>query len=318
MTIKFNINNFLWMATGALVFFLIMFLVLHFQTKESPTEQLVLKSKRLAVLAQMRLDLTSASEAEKSAVMAITDQDSKIFADQARASTAEVDQKSKELAGLLSLGGTQSERSLLIQFSKAYANLQRIDSNLLDLAVKNSNIKAYSLAFGPASDAITEMDSALSILAEKKASSQDSKNITLLAFRAQIAALHIQTLLAPHISEGSDKKMGELEAVMTREDQNVQKDLDCLALIQNLRGDPLLETAISDYTRFNEIRKQILVLSHENTNVRSLEISLGQKREALFLCQDYLSSLQKAIIAEPVAGVNYGIESNPRSFQVKK
>ena len=318
MTIKLSINNFLWMVTGAMILLLIMLMVMHFQTKQSPSELLVLKSRRLDLLAQMRLALTTASEAEKSAVMALNDQDSKIFADQARKATEEVELKHKELTELLSSGGNTSERDLLVRFSKSFADLQRIDSSLLDLAGKNTNIKAFSLAFGPASDAIKEMSTALSGLVEKNASSPDAKNITLLALEAQIAALNIQTMIAPHISEESNNKMDELEAVMTREDQNVHKDFDGLATLLNLRGDTLLKTAMSDYTRFTEIKTHILSLSRENTNVRSLAISLGQKRKILYQCQDILSDLQQFIKDEPIKDLNYGIESNPRSLQVKK
>jgi hypothetical protein len=162
------------------------------------------------------------------------------------------------------------------------------------------------------------MDTALSRLVAKSVASPEARNVALLAFGAQTAALRIQTLLAPHIAEESDKKMDELEALMTKEDQKVRKDLDSLAALQKLRGDPDLETAASDYARFSEVRGRILTLSRENTNVLSLAISLGQKRKVLFLCQDVLSALQQAILEEPIAGVNYGSVSNPRSLQVGK
>ena len=279
----------------------VMLVVLHFQTEQSPAEQLAFKAKRVDLVARMRLTLASASEAEKSAVLAVTDQDSQTFADQARAATAEVERERKELGELLVAGGTQGEKDLLAQFSKAFTDFQRIDNDLLDLAVKNTNIKAYSLAFGPAADALKEMDTALSRLVAKSAGSPEARNVALLAFGAQTAALRIQTLLAPHIAEESDKKMDELEALMTKEDQQVRKDLDGLAALQKLRGDPDLETAASDYARFSEVRGRILALSRENTNVRSLAISLGQKRKVLFLCQDVLSALQQAILEEPIA-----------------
>jgi hypothetical protein len=291
-----------------------MLVVMHFQTKQSPAEQLAFKAKRVNLAARMRLTLASASEAEKSAVLAVTDQDSQTFADQARAATAEVERERKEIGDLLAAGGTRHEKDLLAQFSKVFTDLQRIDNDLLGLAVKNTNIKAYSLAFGPAADALKEMDNALSRLVMKSAGFPDAGNTELLAFGAQTAALRIQTLLAPHIAEESDKKMDELEALMTKEDQQVRKDLDGLASLQKLRGDPDLEAAASDYARFSEIRGRILVLSRENTNVRSLAMSLGQKRKALLLCQDILLVLQQAIQEEPIPGVNDGSVSNPRSL----
>jgi hypothetical protein len=318
MNIKPIIKNFLWMAGGAVILLLIILLVMRYQTKQNPSEQLVFKANCMELLSRMRLTLTTASEAEKSAVIAVTEQDSKIFADQARKATIEVEKDRIELTELLNSGGTQNEKDSLIQFSKAFAAFLQVDSTLLDIAVKHTNIKAYSLAFGPATDAIKEMDNSLSVLVEKTAALQNAKDIKLLAYGAQISALSIQTLLAPHISEESEKKMDELEASISKEDMNVRKNLNYLAAIQNLRGDPLLDKSVSAYARFTGIRNKILSLSRENTDIRSFAISLGQKRKILFLCQDILSSLQKAISDEPISGINYGFMSNPRTMQKNK
>ena len=315
MSIKLGIKEFIWMCAGAVIFLAVMLVALHFRTAQSPAEQLVFKAKRANLVAQMRLKLASASEAEKSAVLAVTDQDSQTFADQARAATVEVEQERKELGDLLAAGGTKGEKDLLAQFSKAFTDFQHIDNDLLGLAVKNTNIKAYSLAFGPAADALKEMDTALSSLAAKSAGFPEAGNVALLAFGAQTSALRIQTLLAPHIAEESDKKMDEFEALMAKDDQQVRKDLNGLVSLQKLHGDSDLETATSDYARFSEVRGRILALSRENTNVRSLAMSLGQKRKVLFLCQDLLSALQQAIQEEPISGVNYGVVSNPRSLR---
>lgn len=318
MTIKPGLKDFLWMAAGAVMVLVVMLVVLHFQTGKSPAEQLAFKTTRADLVAKIRLALASASEAEKSAVMATTDEGSTTYADQARAATAEAEQERKELGDLLAAGGTQSEKDLLAQFSKGFADFQRIDNELLDLAVKNTNVKAYNLAFGPAADALKEMDTALSRVAAKNADSQEAGNVARLAFGAQTAALRIQTLLAPHIAEESEKKEDELEARMTQQDQEVRKDLDGLAALQSLRADPDLVAATTDYAKFTEIRTRILALSRENTNVHSLAISLDQKRKVLFLCQDVLSALQKAIQVEPITGANTGFAANPRHLGNEK
>src|SRR5580704_1586202 len=161
------------MASGAAVLLVVMLVVLHFQRGQSPAEQLAFKAKRIDAVERMRLALASASEAEKSAVMAITDEDSQKYADQARAASAEVEQGRNELGQLLDAGGTQREKDLLGQFSKVFADFQHVDSDLLALAVKNTNIKAYSLAFGPAAEAIAAMNAALSRLVTKSAASPD-------------------------------------------------------------------------------------------------------------------------------------------------
>ena len=172
MKIKLYSRDALWMVIGTLMLLLALILVWHFQTGHKSIEQLALKARRVNMVAQIRLNLASASEAEKSAVLAITDQDSKTFADQARAAIFAVEQEKNELSELLARKGTRSEKELFAQFSGVFKELQLIDNNLLPLAIRNTNIKAYGLAFGPAADALKEMDTALSRLVAKSTTSR--------------------------------------------------------------------------------------------------------------------------------------------------
>ena len=79
----------------------------------NPAKQILFKAKRVELVAQMREALASASEAEKSAVLAITDEESQTFADQARATSASVDQARAALGKLLETGGSKGEKDLL-------------------------------------------------------------------------------------------------------------------------------------------------------------------------------------------------------------
>jgi hypothetical protein len=311
MMIKPNTENAIWMIAGAVIMILLFLVVFHFYQKQNPAQQLVFKTNRSDLVGRMQLDLASASEAEKSAVLAITDRDSQIFADQARAATAKIEQARRELGDLLKASGTQGEKDLFNQFSDFFTELQRIDSELLNLAVKNTNIKAYSLAFGPATSALNETNAALSHLITSSAGSPEEKEVMTLAYGAEISGLRIQALIQRHIAEESDQKMDALEARMSREDEQIRKNLDALsALIKNQNA--YLAKAIASYASFNKIETRILALSHENTNVKSRSISLNQKRKVMLLCQDALSKLQQAILDEPIAGVTYGQPARPR------
>jgi len=149
---KPGFRDLLWMAVGAVVLLAFVLLVLHFRESQTPAEQLAFRATRVELVERMRLSVALASEAEKSAVMAITDEDSQIYADKARAATAVVEQGRRELEQLQRSGGTRDENALLTQFSAAFAEFQRIDKGLLELAVENTNLKAYGLAFGPATE----------------------------------------------------------------------------------------------------------------------------------------------------------------------
>lgn len=161
MSIGPRLRDLLWMGAGAAILLLLGVLVLLFGGEPGPDPQLARKVERLELVSRMQLDLVSASEAEKSAVLAITDRESQAFADQARARTAEVEREERELAELLAQGGTQAEKDLLAEFSQHFSEFRRVDSEVLSLAVQNSNLKAYDLTFGPAARALDELSAAL-------------------------------------------------------------------------------------------------------------------------------------------------------------
>ena len=288
----------LWGIVGAAIVLVLILLVFHFQPA-SVSAQVEVKAKRQEVVSQMRFHLASATEAEKSAVLAATDKDSQTFADQARTETASVERLYMELG---TLSQTDREKKLLADFLQAFSEFQRVDKELLDLAVKNTNLKAYALAYGPAAQAIKTIDAALSRLIAQNAISaiSNARQVMLLAAGAQAGVLRIQALLAPHIAEESDNKMDELEATIGSEDRQVQKDIKELETLLPSSQD--VETARSRYARFLEIKSQILKLSRENTNVKSFLISLDEKRKVTALCQDSLSALETAIKEESIPG----------------
>jgi hypothetical protein len=280
---KPGINEARWMTTGAVLLLAVVLVVMHFQRGESPLEQLALKARRLELVSQIRLSLESAAEAEKSAVMAITDEDSRKFADQARAGTAAAEQARRELEKISKPGELDS-------FSKVFTEFQRVDAEVLDLAVKNTNLKASALAFGPATVAVMELDAVLASSASPAAT------------EARVGAWRLLATLPPHIAEESDARMDAMEAEMTKEDRQIRRSLSELA-------DP---AAKASYEKFSELRAQILKLSRENTNVRSLTLSLTQKRNVTAACQSALAALQQAIQNESVPGTTPGKVIEPR------
>ena len=225
MRVRPGAEYLLWSFAGLVLLSLLIVVVWHLRQDESPAQQLALKASRVDLVSRMQVALASSSEAERSAVVATTDEDSQAFAAQALAAVAEVERARAELVPFLTRGGLERERALLAQFSEEFVRLERLDEEILGLAVKNTNVKAYALAYGPAADVLREMDSALSRLAEKHAMSPDAQAVLRVAARARIAVLHIQILLPPHIAEESHEKMDRLEAAMTVEERHASQDL---------------------------------------------------------------------------------------------
>jgi hypothetical protein len=312
MKLKPSAADLLWIAVGTAVLALLLLATWVFRDDASPARQLAFKAERIDRVRRTQLAIASASEAEKSAVLATTDEDSRTYADQARAATAEAERERLELGGILATDGTPQERELLARFSEAFANLRRIDDDVLRLAVLNTNLKAYALAFGPAADAVSEVDASLAREAARHVGTPEAADVTALAFGARLGILRIQGLLAPHIAEESDAGMDRMEAAMAAEEQQVRKDLDGLAALPATKGDADVAVAAAAFARYGELKVRILALSRQNTNVRSLALSLDQKRKAMTVCLDALDALQQAFQAEPIRGVTYGQPVHPR------
>ena len=312
MKTKSSTLNLPWLLGGTVFLALLLAFLLHFRVDANPAKQLSDKASRVDIVARIQLGLASESEAEKSAVLAITDRDSQIFADQARAATAEVERDRQEIGALLAAGANQHEKDLLAQFSEAFGQLKSLDEEVLALAVKNTNLKAYSLLFGTAASTLAEMDAALARVIAKHSDSTSAKRVMPMAFGARLGVLRIQTLLAPHIAEESDEKMGQMEASMGKEEVQIRKDLDGLATLAETKAEADVTTAVSQFGQYEKLKAEILSLSRENTNVRSLALSLNQKRKAMALCLDSLYALKTAILEEPIAGVTYGRVPKPR------
>lgn len=292
-----------WAFAGTVAMLLLLGAVWRFGQASSPAQALALKASRVDLVGQMQVGLATAAEAEKSAVLAATDQESQVFADRSRAAAAEVERGRVELGRLLEVAGTPPERELLAQFSRDFAALRGVDDEVLRLAVKNTNLKAHALAFGPAAAALAELDAALERLTARRAGSPQAGQAQRLADGARLGALRVQALLAPHIAEERDVEMTRLEAAMAEQVQHARRALDGLAA---LAGPAEVAPAAAAFSRYLELEGRVLALSRENTNVRSLALSLGKKRTAQAVCQDALAALQQAILEEPIAGVAYG------------
>ena len=116
-------------------------------------------SQKAQLVSRMRADLYAAAEAEKSAVMAETDAASQDNAKRAQVAADQITLALKEFKALPV--GNPEEVERLRRFEDALAEYRKVDEEVLALAVQNSNLKAFALSFGPASEALAKMQQAL-------------------------------------------------------------------------------------------------------------------------------------------------------------
>lgn len=250
-------------------------------------------NKKIGMVQAMRSEVFASAEAEKSAVMADTDEASKEFAEQSLQASQRVEKMRIELGTLIEKNGKESK--LLDDLSACWERLQGIDREILSLAVQNTNIKASRLSFVPAAAALRDMEKALEQPMDSAASYPDAAAVIRLASKALTGALNIYALQAPHIAETSDAGMDQIEAKMKRLDEQVQ---DALSRLDGLVADPgksLIDEARKSYREFQTTNAEIIGLSRRNSNIRSLAVSLGQKRSTMAQCMDSLNALEEAI-----------------------
>lgn len=250
------------------------------------------------LVAEMLVNLQASSEAEKSAVMAETDEASQTYADEAQQKTAAVEEGRRELSGLIAGKGAAEQEKLLSEFDTAWTAYQELDREILALAVENTNLKAVKLSLGPAADALTRFDAVLQQIAAAAGANPDGAEASMTAFQAVVAAHQIHTLQGPHIAESSDEEMDRIEDEISDLDKQVSGALETLSTLIDPAQQAELAQVQAAYQEFQKIQTQILELSRRNSNVRSLALSLGKKRMATASCTETLTALQKSIRSE--------------------
>jgi hypothetical protein len=251
--------------------------------------------QKIQLVNSMKADLLESAEAEKSAVMADTDEASHASAQQSEQTSEALEKARRSLSHLLGEEKSPRETEAFDRFSSCWGKLRKIDSEILPLAVQNTNLKAFRLSFGPAREAIGRMETALDRLTDSSGASPDASRISTLASKAILDTYKIYALQAPHIAATSDAEMDNMEAEMKGLDRQVNEALENLAAPAGKDGVPFLDAARASYAAFHKINEQIIQLSRENSNIRSFDISLGRKRKATAECLDSLSALQDAV-----------------------
>jgi len=97
------------------------------------------------------------------------------------------------------------------------------------------------------------------------------------------------------LPESDDAVMTRIEERMTASARVARDQLKMLAGATAPASRTQLAAASASLDRFLDLNAQLIALSRRNTNVRSLALSLGQKRMRTAACEDSLRALQDAL-----------------------
>ena len=198
---------------------------------------------------------------------------------------------SSALGQLLRGLGYADESRLLDEFGRCFAEYQAMDKSIFELAVENTNLKAQRLSFTSAQQEADAFRDALNALVSAVRPDQASR-AQALAATAVAAVREIQVLQAPHIAESDEAAMTRLEKRAAEAEAAARRDLSALAGLVPPKSQPQLAPAKAALDRFMAVNTEIVALSRRNTNVRSLALSLGQKRTLTARCEENLRALQ--------------------------
>lgn len=244
----------------------------------------------------IRETLLSSVEAEKSAVLATTDEESLQMARESHRLTATIDGLIADLGTRVDGDGRRAVADRFASFVARWNELKAVDERLLALAVRNTNLKAMRLS---ARDGLAAVDRFLVAIDGMERSSSDPDTIRTLS-GASIAALREQSLLLIHIPSADDAEMTRLEKQMAELAASVDRGLETLRTSGAVPAGALA-TASEAWAEHRRIVPEVLKLSRENTNVLSFDVSVHEKRVATRDCLDALSALRSAVASSPQA-----------------
>jgi DNA repair ATPase RecN len=249
--------------------------------------------EKLGLVNNIQQRLLESVDAEKSAVLAVTDEESTKFAEQSRRSAEEIDRVKSRLAELITADGRPDERERLAAFDASWSELKRIDARLLDLAVANTNLKAAHLAAREGSVALDRFIAAVDAMT---LASSDVAAVRSLA-RAATAVARIQSLLLVHIPEASDAEMTALETRI----RELGATVDTALRETGPSAGSAATDAAQAWADYQKVAAEVIRLSRLNTNVISFDVSTHEKRTATGACLDALAELRSAIQGGPYA-----------------
>lgn len=228
--------------------------------------------------------------AEKSAVLATSDQESQSFAEESQRLATQINQMRGELRTLIATDGNAKELEKLDAFDAAWAELENVDKRLLALAVANTNIKAARLS---AQEGAATLDRFVDAISDMQRTATDADMGRALG-QASVAALRVQTVVLVHIPSADDAEMTRMEQRIDALSNEVDERL-VGARDSGQFSSEQLAAASQAWGDYRRIVVDVLRLSRQNTNVISFDVSVHEKRRATEDCLAALSALMDAV-----------------------
>ncbi len=250
---------------------------------------------KVDLLSTMRIHLLEAIEAEKNAVLAITDEASENFAVRARQAADDVESDRKKIEAIIHQEQLPRETGILNEFNICWSQYRKLDETILGLATQNTNLKAQRISATQGAQEMEYFEQSLKRIIERNTNNSRCNEAVMFSYEALTAALKIFALHKPHIEEADDQAMDKIEQSIKSYDASARKALGAVRGIGDPSASEDLNNAETAYERFMKLTDEVLRLSRMNTNIKSAELSLGKNGLISSQCQEILATLQEAV-----------------------
>jgi hypothetical protein len=257
---------------------------------------------KVDLVSTMRIHLLEANEAEKNAVLAITDEASEDFAAQARQAADAVESNRKKIESIIQQEKLPREQEMINEFNSCWSQFKKLDDTILNLATQNSNLKAQKISSTQCAQELDHFEESLNRLIVRNTNGEQCNKAAMLSYEALTDGLRIFVLHKPHIAEADDQEMDKIEQSIKSYDESARTALGSLRNSAGPGDNEDLKNAEIAYQRFMNLTAEVLKLSRMNTNIKSAELSLGKKRLISSQCRDILATLQETVQAQQFKG----------------
>ncbi len=271
-------------------------------------------AKEADLCSRVRLEMQAALRYERAAILSLEDDESRRFADQAEQASRQTSQLLPRLAALIDAQAVAEDRQALDEATRQWDVFLGRQKEVLELARKNTTVKSEGIAYGKLFDKVSAaeeaMDSLLSVAERESAEALAAKDAAKVAAaekrgrqaqRALALLLDFNRHLDKHIATHTDKEMALLDARLEALSRDLDARLAALAGGADDKARAAAERAIADFNEVKSLAAQVQKLSHEDSNYKSIKLTLGPSHLAIQGCLDALGKLNDNLKANLAA-----------------
>ncbi|MBT9547199.1 MAG: hypothetical protein IV090_17535 [Candidatus Sericytochromatia bacterium] len=272
--------------------------LLYFAAIYHPPTNLELQQTKTDISLKLLDDLQAAIEAEKNAVLSLNREESQNFVLQVNQASHALESHRQVLDKWTQIQSTPTEKQLLLEFDQCWAQFKTLDQQLLAWATQESNIEAQKWSTLTGRKAWEQFELALNRLKQHSPKAMYNPEKEIAIAQSLIASLKILALHKPHIEAFTEQEMNQWEKEMQTQTALTQKNLNALAGQLSKPEWVDFNVAKQHWEAFQASTQKIIKLSRQNSNLKSIELSLGKKRVIATQCKGLLNELKNTYASQ--------------------